>query len=329
MNNSVAQIRILVLLDSSNYETIKNGDFFKSANDEYSFESLTGFIRWLDNTKEEHKAFKLLFNNYSTFKSNIKFLEILDKENVDIEVNELPLITKSTLPALLQVIKYESNAQSKKIREGIKRKISNGGEFGNKNIGKKKSKAQRSRILKSLTDRENIEVRRMIREQVEDNNNHNFSDIARFLNSGEHTTIRGKSFHAKSISRLYADVTALSKHFGEGFAKAPVENKEAEQKQKITDLRKDTNFETNIEFNIIKKNIKDNIKVTLHDYDRSEVVFEKIYDKDTVRIKIGLDEEILLPGLHYLTISSFINEFESITIPIRLRSSILKKLGIK
>lgn len=262
---------------------------------------------------EQNKLYQLvIINDFQAFKADPQKMELLREKPFDFLFVNLPTLSKSNLEGAIAVIDYLSVTKSEKMKATLAKKAESGIKLGNLSFGDQRGKAVRTRKLNAFKELSMVPLRREAYRLVEEEK-WSLNRVAQYFNETGKTSSKGGNFYAKTIDRLVEqqkELMALEKPKVSVNQDdyAPIHHSTPAKQGLATDqpfVVKGLNRESYEEQINITLNapLDCDLNVLLHDNELGAApVFQKLYPAGTKEITIDLDEEVLLPGLHYISL---------------------------
>ncbi len=276
---------------------------------------------------EEKTGFVLVFSDFVPFKKHLDKLKSLHESKIEFNFLNFQYLNKGSIQAVIELLEINSADKSRKIKKALDKKRKDGIQLGNPSITAITDKAIRRRKLKAWQNATNLEVRQRIITLKEEGHTYNY--MAEHLNELGMLPRRGKKFYAKTIQRLFNSDKELNETFQkqnlklESLMSATMGEDEKMKKIQIEGLEKDRNFDEAISFSV-KTKLKEAFEVIIRDVN-GETLFDQKYEAATKKIVISLDEYILLPGIHYVSLQTKEKYYDIYHCRIHLRENLRVK----
>lgn len=296
------------------------------------------------------KGFTLIFNDFAAFKKIADDLVELHEKGIPFRFLNFERLTDKTFLPVLEALQFERALRSRRIKKGLEKKRESGEQLGNPDIAERKGKVQRQRKLQAFKKyHDNIKVNNIIVAKKEEG--WSLNRIAEYLNDQGYVTPNGAQYRAKTIQRMLqkeseiiSRVEELEQELRDQFQ--PIfefedlndgsYNKKAEHsphdkrnvKLSIDGLALNQSYDKAIEFTI-KTPLKKAYEVIILDNDKEDEtpVFSKVYPAEERKVHIDLDEHVLLPGVHYISIATQEERYKPIiNRRIRLRMNVIQPI---
>lgn len=244
----------------------------------------------------------LIIPSLDEVQRNLKFWKIIEKYKVPFRVFDMPDFDIHNLPFYIQIMEYQHQKTSIKIKKGQK---NSNKKLGNPNLGKDNNQAKRKRILAAAINESNTIARKKVF-QLKKEQELSYNRIAKELNEAGLTTRRGKEYAAKTVERLYKSHKKLQENYKKNKVLEDITETRKEVTRKKLDIKSfpnHANFEKQLHIEFRSPSTQD-FKLQIVN-NKNEKCFEKDYKKGTIDLKIDfVDDTNMLPGIHYLCISA-------------------------
>lgn len=284
---------------------------------------------------EQNRSYKLvIINDFQAFKTDPEKMGLLRRKPFDFLFVNLPALSKSNLEGAIAVIDYLSANKSEKMKATLAKKAQSGIKLGNLSFGDQRGKAVRTRKLNAFTERSMVPLRREAYRLVVEEE-WSLNRVAQYFNETGKTSSKGGNFYAKTIDRLVEqqkELMGLEKPkesvnqdgFTPTHLRNPIKKGKASEIQLIVEGLNNDSYEEQISITL-NDPLQCDLNILLHDNELGAApVFQKLYSAGTKEIIIDLDEEVLLPGLHYISLYPQNKDIQPIeNVPIALRKSLI------
>lgn len=268
-------------------------------------------------TAVNSKVRSIYINSFEPFRNDVERLNILKgfSSELDFIFLDFPQLQKSNIEGAIRILEYQSKSRSAKIKVKLDQKVKDGYKLGNPHIGDSRGKAIRKRKYNALLDPAMKSLRKEAK-KLQDAG-WSLNKIAQYFTEQGVKSPRGGSFHAKTIDRLLEQWKELEtrwlpkrtrnfaglNNFITGTLFLDGENPPIPESE-VPLNREDLNelIEDKLLLHFTEP-LKFNIKVFIHDNsEEQEPLYSDIIEKGESSFSIDLEEQILLPGIHYLSL---------------------------
>lgn len=272
----------------------------------------------------------LLFDKFGPFKRAPEKLKLLKEYQIPFRFEDFKNLNPDTLDTMIEYLQFVHKEQSQKIKEALKEKRKEGVTLGNPDIGKERSRALRARKIQAWENESNRDARKIIVD-LRFRKSMNYNQIAERLNEMGKTPRRGKQYYAKTVQRLLQSEEELQGTFKrnskleKSLHGALVDQQSAGPRKElpVVGLSNNASFKEVIKFALASP-LEEMFEVLIFDNQDSEhPIFRGVYEAGKQEVSIDLEEHLLLPGTHYISIKTGALKYKTFKARIYLRPHLL------